>query len=248
VIASSHGTSVPKTGAVGLPNDRITIMPNVDCLPTFNSDLRPNQPRTRQAVTAMLAGREPNVVTARQTLARVRLPIGTSSENHPYENAALPPKSTDALAVLRHDKTTDWAVQQVIELEPSAVTAALSVTRIEVLPHAAGLAQLIDQGVLQVSKYATVTESGGTVLQGAADIPGLKINGMENSREWRVPNGFRIVGNMQFPAGITSWHASSFTVAPGVAMPKNESPRHLTVTCETTKKALKPGEVCPWTN
>jgi EF hand len=237
VAASMTGQTVPLSGVTGLPKSAVTILPTKDCLPFFSNPDEPDGKRAVAAVTVMLGGRAPDLVVGRTQLARIRLPIGTSSEKQPYPNVAPAPANMDASAV--YEELLSDSPGGVVLIDPAQVVAADKVKLYGTLPGKAGLIQLIERGVLQISGWSRSVQLGGTRIIGGATIVG----GGNDMRVSRVPSGFRIVGPMQFPAGLNGAHSVRFVIAPGVALPTG-NPGQSNVVCESTGQVITPGQIC----
>jgi hypothetical protein len=237
VVAAQQGSPVPHVGVTGLPKDRVMVLPNTDCFKYFSNDQE--AVAAKSAAAALLGGKVPDLMVGKYTLSRIRLPVGTSSDTHPYENALAVPKTAAALAV--HQELLRYNKGGVAINDPKAVVSAAPAKVYDVLPQAAGLLQLIEKGVLEVSVYSRAYEFDGMRVIG---FEGRRVVGGEKPIEVsKVPTAFRILGPMQFPAGLDVGHSVEFSIAPGIAMPKN-SPGASSVTCEVTGKPIKPGEIC----
>jgi hypothetical protein len=147
---SQEGDYVPRVGAVGLSTDRVLIMRDVFCLQNFYD---PNSEDGKDAVEGaklLAGGRAPDLVVGAKRIAKAVLPSGSVSVDEPYPNAAPLPKSVDAIALIKDEQS---AYMPVVEFALADVVAAVPILRFDVLPGAAGLAQLIDSGTLEISGY-----------------------------------------------------------------------------------------------
>ena len=96
----------------------------------------------------------------------------------------------------------------VIELAPEAVVATLPASRFKLLPQQAGLAQLVDQGALEIfrsTKALVITESE-----------------VQNTQ---LPSHLVIRKKMRYPAGLFGGHSTNFVLPPDVPEPEG-NPGH----------------------
>jgi hypothetical protein len=230
---STKGSYVPRVGTVGLPKDRISVMTDVFCLQNFTDPSSTEGKEASEGVALLLGGRVPDAVVGCERLARVVLPSGSVSTDHPYPNASPLPTSAIALSFIRDEHSR---YIQAVEIDPEQVISEVPVRRFDILPGAAGLAQLIDRGVLEIAEYKRMI-----FMSPRGTPPADSIQVANGVYEKQGPPVFRILAETQMPVGHGE---SSFFVTPGVAAPTNAY-EFTKFVCETTRQPLKPGEVCP---
>lgn len=236
VVGAQEGGDNPRVGVVGVPKERVSFMAKGDCAGRIGHPRGQSvHERELALLKGLLGGRVPDQFIGRYGLARARLPLGTTFEKGPYDNAAPFPSSEQARSV--YEELYRFAPGGVVRIDPKSVVSSLPVARLSVLPQAAGLAQLVDKGLLEVAEWSSAIEIGGSRVVGVENIRGAR------GKAVRVPSVFRVLGPMRYPAGLTGAHGVRFVVARGIKAPSG-SPGHSRVTCEATGKPIAPGELC----
>jgi len=232
----------PSVGVTGLAKDRVYVPSVTGCVRHFH------QPKASEGVIAAgeakaLLGRPVNDTVGMYTLSKAALPSGILASSGHYPKELAPPFSRHA-AALRDQAPV------VAEIDPASVTSALPVKTYAVLPHAAGLAQLVDEGALEVLAERKVYQLGRDTVYEAPDRarptvsddppsqvgsppakhPSLRqmapsytlrtFSGGRPSKVVSVPSEFRIVRQIRLPAGLRG--ATSFVLAKGVPMPDGD--------------------------
>jgi hypothetical protein len=182
-------------------------------------------------------GREADVVVGLYKMALAKLPSGATSRDAAYPNTIPPPRTAAARAVL--DDQLRFTPQGVVAIDPRTVVSNLPARRYDVLPGHAGLAQLVDRGVLEVSFSRSVT-LGGTQFVGNIEIKGVDPKSLEVSL---APSGYRIIGPMTFPAGMHGSHSVDFSLATGVPYPAGDL-GHSNLVCDVGEVVPRAGEIC----
>ena len=181
---------------VGIDKTKVHFIQTSACLPfSYTSDAeRKHIDRAIQALT----GIAPVAVVAVASKKMVAIPSGRTDRKSINPSAIAPPKGSPAAPL--------WAAvgrsfpAGIIRLKPEEIVSKFPVEKSRVLPGRAGLAQLIDQGALEIA--------GGSVAPSA--IPKL-----------RLPVGeLRIVAPIQIPPGLGGSIVRRFVLAKNVAVPK----------------------------
>ena len=225
-----------RAGVVGIDKAKVLVRSAADCMRSFHDDREALN--AKEALAALLNGRSPDAVVGKYQLSRVRFPVGQMSSDHPFANVMAAPTSEAAKSA--HGEMLRFTPLGVAMFDPKAVVSAAPAKLYDVLPNQAGIVQLIEKGLLEVTGYSRSIDIGGTTIIGNATIVGMDERKLKVSK---VASGFRIVGPMTFPAGLHGAHSATFTIAKGMPMPHGH-PGHSSVTCETGKMGLKPGEIC----
>ena len=222
----------PRVGVTGLSAARIYIAPQANCLNHF-SNAKGSDGLVAKGELSGLLGRLADDMIGVYALSKVALPSGIVSPGAAYPNrlatSEMAPGAGLWKEVLR-SQPGGVAVN-----DPARVVAALPVRRYEVLPQAAGLAQLLDEGALEVAGEARVIEIG----KGAPAFSGTFQEWARRHGSRTVPTEFRIVKKMRFPAGLNGGHSVRFILAKGVPMPDG-SPGHSAVISEETGQRVTP--------
>lgn len=220
----------PRVGVTGLAADRVYVPPQVQCLQAFNNTKGNDGLSAKGDLTAML-GRAADDVIGVYKLSKVALPSGIVSPDAPYPNKLQTPDDAPGAALWK--EMLQFAPGGVAVNEPERIVSPLKVRRYEVLPQEAGLAQLLDEGALEVAGHARVITIGpGPTERGTVGDWARK----QGART--VPTEFRIVRKMRFPAGLSGAHSVRFILARGVPMPDG-SPGHSTVISEETGQPVR---------
>jgi hypothetical protein len=186
-------------GVVGLPREKIAFAGRSDCVPVF---LRPDDQDKTVATFAALSGRRADIVLGVSQAGSVRLPSGQDVRDAPLRGAIAPPKHQPAAELdetMRRDHPAG-----LIALDPGEIVSTSAATRLPVLPLDAGVAQLIDEGALTISRY-----SHGYILEAAGPKP------------FREPSEFVVKRKMRMPPGLTQ-AGRVFVLAAGVPMPDGD--------------------------
>jgi hypothetical protein len=100
----------------------------------------------------------------------------------------------------------------VADIDSDTVVARLAISPYEVLPSYAGLAQLLDDGALEVLNSRRVRRFGNLTVIGEANVQGLQA-----PEEYALPSDFRIVKKTRLPPALQP--GFRFVLAKGVPMP-----------------------------
>jgi len=186
-------------GVVGLPREKIAFAGRSDCVPVF---LRPDDQDKTIATFAALSGRRADSVLGVSQAGSVQLPSGQNVRDAPLRGAIAPPKHEPAAeldATMRHDHPAG-----LVALDPGEIVSTSAAIRLPVLPLDAGVAQLIDEGALTISRY-----SHGYFLEGAEPKP------------FREPSEFVVKRKVRMPPGLTQ-SGLVLVLAAGVPMPDGD--------------------------
>lgn len=212
-----------RSGAAGLPADRVTMLTGGDCLGYF-SEAPSIQAAKAAGAVARETGKTPAGVFGRYEVGGFTVPSGriggVTDPNKPQvliiqKSAGTLTIEGDPRGVIVQTPSTRNLEREllrfnpggVIDVDPAAVVARLPVTRYEVLPQQAGLIQLVQQGALSQNR-------GGEFL---------------------------IHRKMRFPAGLAGAHSVKFLLLRGVPLPDGD-PAHSAVVSEETGEAIKFGK------
>jgi Ca2+-binding EF-hand superfamily protein len=223
------GDKLPRVGVVGLPRERVASPAAADCLRYFSSKRGSEWDHTVAEVRGLL-GKAPDDVVGIYGAARISLPSGIAADSARYANVRAMPLSGPSVAMWR--EALRFAPGGVAQNDPREVVSPLPVAKYAVLPQQAGLAQLIEEGALEVIGMSQVIELGGTriITPGAG---GPVVKGVSPHEVHTMPSELRILRKMRFPAGLSGAHAVRFVLARGVPYPDGD-PGHSCVRSEET--------------
>lgn len=227
--SAARGSRAPRVGAVGLPRERVTVLPDTACAKYFTDELKEDGLQAVAEVQSVI-GQKIDVAFGVYALSNIRLPGGlTSSETKLPTRRDLPgvgPSAGMWAEMLRYKPAG------LVEINPSAVIANQEIRPFVVLPQEAGIAQLLDDGALEkwpaVDGRASGKSADDVVASGGRQI-GTRPSG----------SVFRIVKKMRFPPGLAGAHGVRFILGKGVAMPEG-SAGHSVVISEETGKLIDP--------
>jgi Ca2+-binding EF-hand superfamily protein len=235
VALSGPSRGSARSGVVGIDKSKVVSKSADGCIGYFSDERGAAQ--QREVIEAYF-GRGPDVVAARYQLSRVRLPVGITSGDHPYPKTVPMPEGEAARSV--YEEAKRFFPLGVADIDPATVVSASPARHYKTLPSNIGLAYLVDKGVLEVRGYSNAMQIGNTVVIGKMQVESVD---PRRIRHFTVPSGYRIVGPMTFPAGLTGAHSVAFVVAKGVQMPSG-NPGHSSVVCEVTGAPMKTNAVC----
>ncbi len=222
VVQSIRGTGKAgsRSGVVGLAKSRVYFSPKTQCLRYFSSASSTTGLRTSTRL-ALLVGRKPNRVFGSFGAARVSLPNGRIEQSVHIATGALPALDKAGAPIWRAMK--HYAPGGLVSVQPSKVVAKQPVKRVSVLPHMAGIAQLLDRGVLEiVDRVPAFNLRGIGRGGGGAWGPPLGTGRGAAQSGPQHPREFRILKKMRFPAGLTRSHGVRFLLGRGVPMPSGD--------------------------
>lgn len=202
-------TSVPPVGVIGVARDKVTIVSHGGCIPPFSSNKDDTESNAKRAVTQeavkLAIGRPPDVMVATYSANSFSIPSGIHDDKHVMAGQMALSLTGPAGALWRMVRVYNPA--GVIELPPETVIATLPVRRCKLLPREAGLAQLVEQGTLEILRSSEVFLVSSSETQ--------KI---------LTPSHLLIRKKMRYPAGLFGGHSTiTFVLPPGVPEPEGSS-------------------------
>jgi Ca2+-binding EF-hand superfamily protein len=214
-----------RTGVSGLDAAVVHLVARHDCFSmTPGRTRRPDVTAQAQPILfEALLGREPDLTVRAppghrpRSVARFELPSGALHVKAAYAGARQLPTSGPS-AVIWED-ILRGRPGGVVDIDPAAVVATAPPQAFEVMPGVAGLAQLVDQGVLEPVEFLP----GWRHPDGRVDVGSLMKSKAGTPGAFEAPSAFRIVAPMRMPPGHLSVYGVSpkFILAPGVPMPAN---------------------------
>lgn len=207
VVASAvNGESgVPRVGVTGVARDKVTIAKLGGCIPYFS---KPDSDEAKRAVEALnlAIGRSPDTMAATYGANSFSIPSGTHDDKHVMAGQMVLPRTGPAIALWR--MALEYNPAGVIEIDPGAVVATLPARRYKLLPQQAGLAQLVEQGALEIFRSAKAFVISDSEV-----------------RNTQLPSHLVIRKKMRYPAGLFGGHSTTFVLPPGVPEPEG-NPGH----------------------
>ena len=216
VASAAEGgeTSAPRVGVIGVARDRVTIASHGGCIPPFFSKKDDAEATAKRAVAEesvkIAIGRPPDILAATYSANSFSIPSGTHDDKHAMAGQMALPLNGPAVALWRMARL--YSPAGIIELPPEAVMATLPARRCRLMPREAGLAQLVEQGALEIFRSDEVVLVSSSAAQ--------KI---------LTPSHLLIRKKMRYPAGLFGGHSTiTFVLPPGVPEPEG-NPGHARV-------------------
>jgi Ca2+-binding EF-hand superfamily protein len=223
-IERYDASGAPRTGVIGVPRDHVAYPAGRNCMATVLKT-GPDQKRRAADWIKHLIGRPADDIIQRASISTIRLPSGLGVDSRSLIGAVDLPHD-GAGAPLWKQVLQDHP-GGVVRLDPGQVLSRATAKSYDVLPQAAGLAQLVDQGALKVTKWARVIRVGNdTIYPGGGNDtivmpPGAKYTVGEQAQE------LTIVKKIRFPGGFSSMRPLIFVLAPGVPEPDGSPGRSI---------------------
>jgi Ca2+-binding EF-hand superfamily protein len=228
VAASENTVSFGKgtrTGVSGLDARVVHLVTRPDCfsVPSGTPRRGDMSEQLEPFLFQTMLGRQPDLIVrapedrGMRTVARFELPTGTLHVKAAYAGARTLPTSGPS-AVIWED-ILRGRPGGVVDIDPATIVATAPPQAFEVMPGVAGLAQLVDQGVLEPVEFLP----GWRHPDGRVDVGSLMKSKAGTPGAFEAPSAFRIVAPMRMPPGHLSVYGVSpkFILAPGVPMPAN---------------------------
>ncbi|MCG8544590.1 MAG: hypothetical protein MJE12_10305 [Alphaproteobacteria bacterium] len=225
VIANTHqrdAKGAARVGVVGLSANRVRFPTVAKCVQHTYKTQHAKSHRTADLLRQFL-GRPADIVVGRYGVSGVQLPSGAFIDNAPYTNAVALPQVGPGAPLWREMKRFNPG--GLVQIDPRAVVSQATAKTYDVLPEAAGLAQLLEEGALQAIGSRQVITTGRTrIVPGDGDDKIIRPKG-RNVDVMSIPKEFLIVRKMTFPAGLYGAHGVRFVLKSGVPRPDG-SPGH----------------------
>lgn len=227
IVSSQQGdvAKLPRAGVVGVAREKVTVAKASDCLRPVSSASR-DVPAVESARFARELGRKPDAVFAVYGLPTMALPSGAVDKAAPFPNTLAVPKTGPSASVWNMAMTSN--PKGVVDLDPATVVSAMRATRFGVLPQAAGLAQLVEKGALEITGMAKVISVGNTQVVVSDGNDTIRGPAGADMKVQQIPRQFTIRSQITFPAGLNGGHSVQFILPAGVPEPKG-SPGHSAV-------------------
>lgn len=205
------------SGVTGVPDDKITFAQEPECLPYFTNVDEPRSKRSVRALTA-LTERAPDHVVSNATVGTISLPSLSIDNDASFADAIPLSSEGPGAPLLRKFKKTFPA--GVVNIDPATVVTTGTAERRATLPRNAGIAQLLDQGVLKATAYNLTFQLGNTSITVDEGDPNRKPpEDMPKDRIERFPSAFVILKKARLPVGNCHQFAPQLTLARGVPLP-----------------------------
>ena len=211
------------SAVTGIPENKITFAQQPDCLAPFGnfeggSIRHIKQMMLTKRILNQLTGREPDQTVAAGRLGTISVPSMRVVENAPYDSVMTLP--TDGSGTLLWHRFKEKYPAGIVDIDPAVIVTNGKADRREVLPAQAGLAQLLEQGAIEVTGHSvsyTIGKAHYTVWEensraNPENVPEEEIT--------RFPARYRIMKKIRIPAGLCDDVFPSFTLAQGVPLPE----------------------------
>lgn len=150
-MADENGKST--VGIVGIPKEKITFLDG-HCLPPYNYSSGMGELSMKAAISKAL-GRKPDKMYGEERYEKIEISSQgvnlVKTKVGPYEKIEVP-KGYDPQVWSRH---TTYFPAGVREINAKKVVSVGKAEKYEILPHSAGIAQLVNQGKMEIVKLGT---------------------------------------------------------------------------------------------
>jgi Ca2+-binding EF-hand superfamily protein len=204
IVAANKGVQPggpARGGVIGVARDKVSFAGRTDCVPAFS---RPDDEDGAAAALAAVLGRPADVAHSAGRTGTVRLPSGANDLETRLQPAVDPPRRDPAAEL--YDAVRHEFPSSVVAINPDDVVSAAAAARYPVLPLEAGIAQLLDEGAISISRYYRLGQPGRP----------------ETSR--RLAGEIRVKRNIRIPAGLDI--ERMFVLEAGVPMPEANVGKH----------------------
>ena len=217
VTAGMRSEKSAIAGVIGIPKDRVLFPDSFECVPNLTTKVG-TKPGEETAMTMRaLYGREADVLIRKEIVRLVNIPSGDFDDQARLSGTANIPM--DGPGAPFWEQAMAASPGGLVMIEPSAVVSPVPAKNYEVLPGPAGLAQLMDEGAIEVAETREVFRVGTTtIIPGEGDDtiftpPGVPIKMTEE------PAIFTVLKKIRLPAGVERSNYQ-FKPAPGVPEPE----------------------------
>jgi len=211
--AAPQRNGKPLVGVMGVARETIRFTAHTGCLvPASEATMKDG---SAQEMAALLLGRAADEIGGEHNAATFRVPAARHYPDRPVRNAMRLPKEGPG-EVLWREVEEDYPAG-IAQIDAESVISAHPVQRYTVLPHRAGLAQLVDAGALTI----------------AGTSRGIRINGGD-FKPFTSPNKFRIAEKVRLP--VDAGAAGTFILPRGIPVPEGD----LGQACVVSETDMKP--------
>lgn len=206
----------PRAGFVGLPTAALSAVKDRKCLQEMAAgELNgAHAAGFRNALIEALVGRKPEKVLHAAGYG-IAMPSGArAARSGEYPDRRTLPTDGPSAEIWR--SLLRERPGGVVEIDPASVVTSSRAARYQVLPGEAGLADLVDQGVLEPHLWSDEQPIGDHALLLS------RLDRMREAGPHRLPVGFRILKPMRFLGGnlhVDYVAGLKFELAPGVMAP-----------------------------
>lgn len=229
VVASSSQAGAegrPRVGVTGVAREKVAIAEQYGCVVYFDKMDEEKADLALKGIRLAI-GREPDKITAIYGAASVSIPSCVHDSKRVMPGRRKVPTEGPAAGLWRMAQQYNPA--GIIDINPESVVASLPARSFEILPQQAGLAQLVEQGALEVFQNTQAYS--------------VSSKGMEKVF---LPNQLLILKKMRYPAGLFGGHSVTFILPPGVPAPDGTSGHSRVIRGEKALKMLgKEGHQIP---
>ncbi|MEM9477065.1 MAG: EF-hand domain-containing protein [Pseudomonadota bacterium] len=228
-------STTPRIGVIGGEEITFATAPAACHIEVWGG-VSPQHPDPRSFFSDRLGTPLAGAVTG-ETLTQVDLGLGTTRATGRLSGAVQMNSGGDAAEAWRRFQIFNPG--GFIPLDPATVRTAGQAVKLNQRPQMAGVAQLVDQGVLvripQKNSAATVLEddAGQIKIGGKTFIPGfgddaIGMNNLtyieERPKTWvgRAPEVYLVTRPFTYPAGMSGAHAVVFLLPEGMAEPRGD--------------------------
>ena len=206
-----------RAGVAGLPAERIHFTPKKDCLRHFTDPYNDKKAAAALELVPFLLGRGADHVAATYSAGPVSLPSGELEEIASYPGRRkLPVGSRGEVMWQEIDRFFPGGL---VETDPASVVSPVAVAPYRVLPKIAGIAQLLDERLLEVAEVSPVIIANGIHIHTGGGRDSISVPKGTSIKFMEKPSKFTILGKITLPAGLCGAFSTTFILPPGIPEP-----------------------------
>ncbi len=212
-----------RVGVTGVAAERVHFANQRQCLGYLTD---PGKDRNAAATVGMvrfLLGRPADHLASAYELAAVSLPGGEFSDASAYSGKVDLYLNGPGEVVWRETKV--YYPGGLVATEIGSVVSPAPAGPYGVLPTTAGLAQLLDAGLLRIAKTSSVFIVNGTKIFTGGGRDTVRVPDDVPVEVKELPTAYLITGKITFPAGLHGAYSTLFLLPHGVPEPEG-SPGH----------------------
>jgi Ca2+-binding EF-hand superfamily protein len=236
-VMTSRSGATARSGIVGLPMEKVSITRQMGCLPAIDHYATKGAIDAGHELAEHL-GRPADSISGRHKISTLSLPSGTHQDDVPFPGR-IPSSEEGPSGGYWHALHFTYP-KGAISIDPATVIALGAVTKHDVLPVDAGVAQLLDNGTTEGIGEQLMISTGNTMLLRDAGQIYVTATDEGPPRLFRRPREFRIIRPTNLPAGLCrgDWRDPVFILAKGVPAPHIDEKCAPCVISEATRQPL----------
>jgi len=229
VLAGMNYDNKSFSGITNIPASKVTYLSSYDCLPVFEG----NEAEYMQARSAIknMTGFEPHIQASAQRSAAIEnFDDHYNVNQQPAQDSRALTTPDDTVGILKNAFLSDYP-GGIVSINPAKLTSAAKSRNYEILPGAAGLAQLIQSGsIVAVPIQKQMAKANPS-------LDGWQHNLIEQRGAMTPPDNYRIVKPIKMlppPLPMSMYgHRIKFSLAPNVPAPEIPLPMYCIISEQT---------------